>query len=76
MTFGQYDGESESRIDRIEQRQREADAVRTAYPKVVGNALVLADGSTRQLRILDLLYYRLGLTSIHDLEKAYKGEPQ
>lgn len=42
-----------------------------SFPAVIGNALICSDGSAHQLRILDKLYLRCGITTAADLERAY-----
>lgn len=39
------------------------------FPKVVGNALILADGSARQLRLLDRLYLACGIVTAQQLQE-------
>jgi hypothetical protein len=47
--------------------------LRRHFPKVVGNALICSDGTTHQLRLLDRLYLRCGITTPAALEKAYSN---
>lgn len=46
---------------------------RTRFPAVVGNALILADGTTHQLRLLDRLYLRCGVVTPDSLARAYEA---
>lgn len=45
------------------------------FPKVVGNALVLADGSAHPLRLLDKLYLACGIVTVQQLQKRAQAVP-
>lgn len=47
-------------------------ALRRRYPAIVGNALICSDGTTHQLRVLEKLYVRCGIVSVHSLDHQYR----
>jgi hypothetical protein len=49
------------------------------FPRVEGNAFFNSEGRSTQLRLLEQLYFRIGLITLADLERTYgpaAHEPQ